>query len=70
MEGFGFIKHGRPISFGVSLSATAINARIEGVSSRDQIPWSLNCYGHEQKGPSPTLNATIDGYRWVSGGKQ
>lgn len=61
---------GFPINFGVSLSATAINARIKGVSSRDQTPWSSNCYGHEQKGLSPTPNTTIDGHGWVSGGEQ
>lgn len=63
MGGFGFITHGLPISFAVSLSTPAMNARIEGVSSRDQTPWSSNCYGHKQKGPSPALSTTTDGYR-------
>lgn len=70
MGGFGFITHGLPISFAVSLLTPAMNARIEGVLSRDQTPWSSNGSGHKQKGPSPTLSTTTDGYRQVSRGKQ
>lgn len=38
---------------GLSLSATAINTGLEGVSRRNQTPLPSNCYGHKPKGPLP-----------------